>query len=136
MNFAAAILIWGIASRFVQERLVSLGRTAFSREIAIENLREDMYLGEIICRSKKKPTVEHVRHKGLYYFRAPKTRGMAGSFIDSDSLTSGQIDIIRRIGFKKVRVSETMPFAMFIFIGVLLTLVVKGNILIFLNNLM
>ncbi len=135
ISFSAAFIVWGVVRRFVQDRLISLSKIAFGKEISTSDLRPDMYLGVIICKTKKKPKSEHISYSGSYYYTIPKVRTAADSFIDSDSLTDEQIKTIRKIGFRKVMVSETLPFALFLFLGVIITLAVKGNILIFLKNL-
>ena len=50
--------------------------------------------------------------------------------VEAEGLTRKQIEKIRKLGFKKVKVSSTIPFAPIIFLGVIITLLVKGNILI------
>ena len=86
---------------------------------------------------KRLPDTEIIKYKGDYIIKKPKSSIEFDNFIDEEAegITKKQIYKIKDIGFAKIRVSQTIPFAPFIFLGVLLTILVKGNILIVIINL-
>jgi len=67
------------------------------------------------------------------HIKKVKSAFYADNFLDEESegLTQKQIEKIRAADIKKIRVSQMISFAPFIFLGVILTLIAKGNIIIF-----
>ena len=104
-----------------------------------------MVLSEVILKVNAKESKasgrinrEVVSYKGDYYVRRWKSSIVTDNFLDEEAegITQKQIDKIKKLGFNKIRVSQTIPFAPFIFLGVILTLLAKGNILIVVKNLL
>jgi hypothetical protein len=93
----------------------------FSREIEVDKLKQGMVLSEFI------------QQDGNNYLKKVKSAFYADNFLDEESegLTQEQIEKIKSTDIKKIRVSQMISFAPFIFIGVLITLIAKGNIIIF-----
>jgi len=135
VGFSALLIIWGLIRRLIQERVFSLSRTVFSREMSIRRLRPGMCLGETIKKSRKKPDSGFRKHDNVYFFKSQRAHTDSENFIETDSITKKQIDMLKKIGFRKIRVSQTLPFAPFIFFGAIVTILVKGNLLIFIRNL-
>ncbi len=86
---------------------------------------------------KKFSDTNIIRYKGDYFIQKPKSSFELDNFIgeEAEGLTRVQINKLKRIGVKMVKVSQTIPFAHFMFLGVILTIIVKGNILIVIKNL-
>ena len=147
-NFLILILVWRFAMGFLRGDLAKLGHAVFSREISINKLKPGMVLSEVIIKKpkitekelkelKKQPSIEIIKHNKEYYLKQPKSPFHFDRFIDEEpeGLTKEQIKQIKKIGIEKIKISQTIPFAPFIFVGALLTLVIKGNILSFLKSL-
>ncbi len=146
-EFLIIVIVWGIIFGFFQSGLYKLSSVVFSRAIEPKYLKPGMVLTE--CIEKKKlsvdllkelkahPEIKIIKRKGVCYIKKPKGFLSTGSFVDEESegLTLAQIKEIQNLGFKQLRVSQTIPFAPFIFAGVILTIIAKGNILIFIMKL-
>lgn len=99
----------------------NLSVEAFSRNIAIKNLKPGMILAESIIK------------KGSKYQKEKFTASNKDeNFIEeqAEGITSEDIKKIQKTGIKNIKVKQTIPFAPFLFFGVLLTIIAKGNILI------
>jgi len=102
--------------------VINLGVNSFSKEVSIKNLKPGMLLAERIVKKGKK----YVKKKNQSLFNLEK------GFIEEEAegLTEEDIKKIKKTNIKKIKIKQTIPFAPFIFLGVLLTLIAKGNILI------
>ncbi len=147
-NFLILILIWRFAIGFLRGGLAKLGHEVFSREVNINKLEPGMVLSEVIIKKpkitekelkelKKQPSIDLIEYNKEYYIKKPKSPLDFNRFIDEEpeGLTKDQIKQIKKIGIDKIKISQTIPFAHFIFIGTLLTLIFRGNILNFLKSL-
>lgn len=139
VSFAILIVTWRLIFGFFSGGASHLAREAFTKEIPAARLKPGMVLSDSIKAIGEKEAKEMQSkgakvavHKGGYYAQTPKSAFAAGNFIDEEAegLTKEQIKKIRQAGIKTVRVSQTMPFAPFIFLGVLITITAHGNILI------
>ena len=92
---------------------------------------------EKIMHMRKNQNIKILKSNKNYYIKKSKSYLDLNKFIDEESegLTKKQINVIKKIGFKTIRISQTIPFAPFIFLGVLITIIVKGNILILVKNI-
>jgi len=139
------VLIWKSIRTIYKRGMMKLGYDIFSSDVAVKELRPGMILSDCITRKDdigkehqdklNATNIENKVYRGKHYIKVP----MGGrSFFEEEpeGLTKHQIRKIKQIGFKKVRVSSTLPFAPFMFAGVLLTLLAKGNILIIITNLL
>lgn len=151
-SFLADLLILVFVWRFIKSLLTGsiskLAQEIFTKDIKVNELKQGMILSEIIQKKekltkqelndlKRLPDTEIIKYKGDYIIKKPKSSIEFDNFIDEEAegITKKQIYKIKDIGFAKIRVSQTIPFAPFIFLGVLLTILVKGNILIVIINL-
>ncbi len=99
--------------------ILDLSFEFFTKEISVNQLKPGMFLAERVFKEKGKIKKER---KFFSFFN------LDNSFLD-DKL----IDEIKSKDIKKIKVYETVPFAPFMFFGVILTLLVKGNIFYFLD---
>jgi prepilin signal peptidase PulO-like enzyme (type II secretory pathway) len=119
--FLILIILWEIIDSFLNFSISKLISNVFSREVEVNKLKPGMVLSEFIQKDENK----HIKKvKSAFY---------ADNFLDEESegLTQKQIEKIRAADIKKIRVSQMISFAPFIFLGVILTLIAKGNIIIF-----
>lgn len=141
-NFAILLVIWRFAIGFVTGSISELGREIFSKEMNVNDLKPGMLLSEFIERKEKMPEeelktlkkqgIEVIKTKGIYYIKKPKANFELNKFIDEEAegLSKEQIAMLEKTGIKKIKVAQTIPFAPLMFLGVILTLIAKGNILI------
>ncbi|MFH1511193.1 MAG: prepilin peptidase [Candidatus Woesearchaeota archaeon] len=99
-----------------------------SQDINASKLKPGMSLAETVGVSRSSKSRFSKKPRGLFDF---------GGFIneESEGLTKEQIGRLRATGFKTFKISESVPFAPFMFLGALATLFFKGNVLIILLNL-
>ena len=119
--FLILIILWEIIDSFLNFSISKLISNIFSNEVEVDKLKQGMVLSEFIQKDENK----HIKKvKSAFY---------ADNFLDEESegLTQKQIEKIRAADIKKIRVSQMISFAPFIFLGVILTLIAKGNIIIF-----
>lgn len=152
-NFIILILIWRFFVGFLRGGISKLGHEIFSKKIKVDKLKPGMILSETI-QKKEKITEQELkalkkqaktiltdititRYKKNYYIQKPKYSSDLDNFIkeEAEGLTQQQIDKIKKIGIKNIKVSQTIPFAPFIFLGVILTIISNGNILIVIKAL-
>jgi len=110
ISFLILIFIWRLFRGFFIGGVSMLGKELFSKEINVDKLKPGMILSEPI-------------------------KELENDDMESEGLTKQQINKIKDAGLKKIKISQTIAFAPFIFAGVLLTILVKGNILIVIMNL-
>ncbi|MBU4069704.1 MAG: hypothetical protein KJ646_01870 [Nanoarchaeota archaeon] len=147
-NFLMIILIWGFVKSFLNGGLSKFGENFFVKEVFVEKLRPGMVLEEIIIKKgkiSKKELIELqksqdigvIRYLGENYLKKVKSFQNLESFLggEPEGLTHSQIKKIQDMGIKKIKVSSTIPFAPFMFLGVIITLIVRSNILLFLKGL-
>ena len=67
--------------------------------------------------------------------KALKLEGYAEGLTESDAGKIMELFSKRRLNFSKIRIHQTLPFAPFIFLGVLLTLISRGSFVIFAGDL-
>jgi len=144
-DFLIIFFIWRLFKSLLAGSLSKISQEMFSKEVKVIDLKPGMVLSETIQKVtkpewdklKKLPDTELIKHKTFYYIKRAKSSTDTGGFIgeESEGLTNEQIRKIKGIGIKKILVSQTIPFAPFMFLGVILTVIVKGNILIVIKNL-
>ena len=86
---------------------------------------------------KKMAGIRVIQSKNNYYIVKPKATIEVNDFLEEEAegLTRAQINKIKNIGIKRIMINQTIPFAPFIFLGIVLTVLAKGNILIAVMNL-
>jgi len=137
------VLVWRTIRSIYRAGMLQIGHKIFSKEISPKKLRPGMVLSDCILRKKKLskeekeafgPDTEIKKHRGSHYI---KTIGGRSFFDDEpEGLTKSQILKIQDVGFEKIKISSTIPFAPFMFSGAILTLLANGNILISIVNLL
>jgi len=148
IDFLLLLFIWRFIMSFLTGSTNKLAQKIFAKDIDINKLKPGMVLSEIIEKKgkiseeelntlKKQDGTEVIKYKGEYYIKNIKSSITQNNYIDEEAegLTTRQISKISELGFKKIRVSQTMPFAPLIFLGVILTIIAKGNILILIQKL-
>lgn len=145
INFMSILFIWVFFRSFLINGIDIFGQEIFSKEISINNLKSGMILNDMITKINKKDleflkkegNAKITKYKGQYYSQNPKSFLCFNNFIDEESegVTKEQINLIKKIGIKTIKISQTIPFALFMFAGVLLTLIIKGSILAFIKGI-
>lgn len=144
-NFLLLLVVALLFRGFLEHETNALGKELFNEEIKVSKLKIGMVLGVIIVKKDKKELpllkkakLEIVKYKGNYYVQQPKSFLISANFLgeEAEGLTKEQIKLIKKMGFKKIRVSKTVSFAIFIFIGALLTLIIKGDFLSFFGKIL
>ncbi|MBW2977581.1 hypothetical protein KY331_01930 [Candidatus Woesearchaeota archaeon] len=144
IDLLVLVFVWKFFRSFLKGSLSKLGEEIFAKEIKIDKLKPGMILSEKLqkaskdeLKSLKKKDMKAIKYKGDYYIKKQKSKFELDDFIEEEAegLTKKQINKLKEIGVKKIKISQTIPFAPFMFFGVLLTLIVKGNILILVDFL-
>lgn len=145
LNFLFLILAWQTVFGFLSGGFSKLSYFVFSKRIHVNELKEGMILSDMIEKKEKitekeaefyeKNHIDFVRKKKAYYILKQKTEGENFLKESSEGLTKKQINMIKNLGFVKIRIGKTLPFAPFIFLGTIFTIIAKGNILILVKNL-
>lgn len=145
ITFFLIVLLWMFVITVLGGSLSSIGRVIFRKRIDVSQLKPGMFLGEVILqadksikeRLKKLKEIETVQLDDSYYLKGPATSlDQNKSMIElGEGITQSDINKIKATGFRKIYITQTIPFAPLIFLGVILTLLAKGNILIVIKNL-
>lgn len=143
ISFLMLVFVWRLIRSFLMGATIKMGSEIFTIDVGIDKLKPAMILGEAIQKKEKmsekelislknKKDVEMVQYNGAYYVKRPKSSFEYNCFIDEEAegLTKEQIRKIQQLGYKTAKVSQTIAFAPCMFLGMILTLIVKGNILI------
>lgn len=112
IDFLVLIFVWKLIRGFLSGSVSELGKEIFTKEVKVSELKPGMVLSESARRKEAKDILS-----------------------EAEGLTTEQIVQIRKNDIKKIRISQTIPFAPLMFLGVIITVVAKGNILIFIKNL-
>ncbi|MBN2112444.1 hypothetical protein JW707_05090 [Candidatus Woesearchaeota archaeon] len=140
VEFIMMLIIWRIFRSLMRHGLSSLSKDVFSKEISVKKLKPGMILSDKITKVKKlsKDEIKKVKDKEMIFVTKGNASYILGGYksakeyidVESEGLEKEHIEKIRKTGLKKVRISTTLPFAPLLFMGVLATLLIKGNILI------
>jgi prepilin signal peptidase PulO-like enzyme (type II secretory pathway) len=146
LDFLSLLAIWGILVGFFKGILDGLSRRVFSKKIRAADLKEGMILNESINRIskvsklqvsqlRKMDGTEIAKGKKSYYVKgaAATKKSIIGQ--ESEGLSKDEVKMIKSLGFKSLEISNTIPFSPFVFLGVLLTIIANGNILIYAANI-
>lgn len=131
-NAFSLFMLWILARGLIFE----LGFKLFTKDINISELREGVVPAEAIFKEKNEykkvkwnSGFISMENKDYLYEKTP------------EGLTKKEIKKIltlykdKKLKFKTIKAEQMVPFAPFMFLGVLLTLLAKGNILIVVKNL-
>ena len=122
---------------FLRFFILQLGFQTFTKEIKTKDLKPGMVPAEVI--EQKKTT----KKRAIQYFNIIQyIKDTRNKFFDikSEGFIKEDIKKIKQLAkkhpdFKTFRVQQTLPFAPFMFLGVLLTVLCYGNVFLFLNYL-
>jgi Flp pilus assembly protein protease CpaA len=132
LGFAAEMLILTCTYIITRIFLLELSFLSYSREVDLHLLRPGMVPAEEISFSfEKKPAMFQSllrSSSGVFHLRAE-------GLTEHDCRTLRRLKREGKLKFDHLRVYETLPFAIFLFIGVLLTYVMRGNLFIYLASL-
>ncbi len=134
ISFIILLLVWRILFGFVNGTLLKLFGDILSEKVAVNDLERGMVLSEEIVAVKSvseaesaaltKNKVEKVRYDGRIYMQTSLLpHGKKIIEATGEGLGRKDILLLEKAGFKKVRISATIPFAPFVFIGALLTII-------------
>lgn len=142
-EFMIMALIWIIAIGFLNKIINLLSNEFFIKKVGTDRLENGMIINDLIeirdklTRKEKEERLsagaEIKRHNGIYYIRLEDNEKNINK--EEIELTRKKINELRQAGFNEIRIKQTIRLAPFIFIGVISTLIIKGNILIYLRNL-
>ena len=142
IDLAVIVFVWRLFRSFLKGSLSILGEEIFAKDIKVDKLKLGMILSETVEKISKdrlgyfkKQNIKVIKCKSGYYIRRKKSRFELDDFIEEEGLTEKQINKLKKVGIESIKISQTIPFAPFMFFGVLLTLIVKGNILILVDFL-
>ena len=111
----------------------------FTREINVKDIKAGNILAEGVYFNKKSKKYEKsgILQPGPAEDARENLRleGYAEGLTESDAEKIRELCSKRRLNFSKIRIHQTLPFAPFIFLGVLLTLASQGNFVIFVKDL-
>jgi len=66
----------------------------------------------------------------------PKGKTIETGIFDTITLHKSDVNLLKNIGFEEYSISEIVPFALFIFIGVIITYIIRENIVNFIVSLL
>jgi len=130
-TFVFFILMFLVLRYFILE----LGFIRFTTSVPINNLVEGMVPAELIYKQEN----EYIRTKMLFFSFLGYIRHTNSIFdMKSEGLSCKDILKIKKLAkkhddFKTFQIQQTLPFAIFLFLGVVITLIARGNIFIFLR---
>ena len=118
---------------FFRMFLLNLGFFSLTMNIEVKNLKPGMMPAEMIHFERKKYTKRKIIYFSFFdYLRESRTKGEFD--FQAEGLTKKGINKIKRLAkkhknLKNIRIQQTMPFAPFLFLGAVLTLIGSGNFL-------
>ncbi len=135
IHFLTNLLVTSLILIFFRFYLLTLAYYVFSYPVYIENLKEGMLPAEDIIQVSKNKFIKK-KHLQRSFIQALISRTNEHSILKSlpDGLTKEEIAFIQQLhsrGFLKdhtLNIYREFPFAPFMFIGVLITLIAGGNI--------
>jgi len=125
-QFLVLFIIWIILRSFI----LNLGSKYFIKDIKITDLKEGMIPIGAIYEEKEKKKKVNISSKKEPLFKAIP-----------EGLREEEVKKIKNLYFNKklqgdtIKIKQTVPFATFIFLGVILTILCKGNSITFIRNI-
>lgn len=105
---------------------------SLTKEVDIKLLKKGMIPAEAVYVEGGKYKKQESMFFGLFTYLGERTRQRNYLFHPTEPLNEKNINNLKRLGkelgFEHLRIQQIVPFAPFLFIGVLLTLLVQGNI--------
>lgn len=113
----------------------------FSKKIKINELKEGMIISEIIYKENsnyKKISIElnpNKKPQQSKQYLALEAHKEGNALTKKDIKKLKSLYKLKKLGFSNLEIQQTMPFAPVLFLGVLLTLISRGNFVIFLRDI-
>lgn len=130
------ILILFILLRFL---IIRMSFYFLTREVDINLLKKGMLPAESVYVEKEKYKKQDLMFFSLFAYLQEKTKKRNYLFPPTDPLSEENVKKLKKLekklGFEHLRVQQTVPFAPFLFFGVLLTLLAQGNVFIVIGML-
>jgi len=122
------VLVFIILRFFV----IHMGFYFFTKEMDIKLLKQGMVPAEAVYEEKGKYKKQELIFYSLFGYLIEKTKKRKYLFEPtSEGLTEEAVKKLKKLekklGFEHLRIQQTIPFAPFMFFGVLLTIILKGN---------
>lgn len=131
INFLILVLAFVIIRFFV----LSMGFYCFTKEMDTKLLKPGMLPAETVFKEKGEYRKQEIIFYSLFGYLEEKSKNkeyLIGPA--SEGLTEKDIKELRKLekqpGFEHLRVQQTIPFAPYLFLGVILTIIFKGNVFI------
>ncbi|MCG2718331.1 MAG: hypothetical protein L6408_05795 [Nanoarchaeota archaeon] len=126
--FLFMVLMFVILRFFV----ISMGFHIFTKEVDIALLQKGMIPAEGVYKEKDRYKKQAFRFYTLLNYLSEKTKKRDYLFEStSEGLTEKDVkklkNLEKKLGFEHLRVQQTIPFAPYMFLGVLLTIIFQGN---------
>jgi hypothetical protein len=128
--FIFLLFIWMIATYLLSDGIFFIGESLFTELVSTDKLKPGMVLYERIVKDRKGDDVFYRKEKKQPF---EVSKGIFSE--ESEGVSPDQIKKIHSTGIKDIRVSKTIPFAPFLFLGVILTLLLSGSLLVVLKNM-
>lgn len=115
---------------FIRFFALTLGFETFTKEVKIDSLKQGMIPAELIIKTKNGYEKQKALYFGMFtYFQQKNEKSLIQ--LTGEGLTDGDIKILKKIKPKlkseSLAIQTTVSFAPFMFCGVLLTILFKGN---------
>lgn len=142
IQFWKIFVLWFLVFLITRFFILDLGFQTFTTAIKIKDLQEGMVPAEIVYEDKSKKELKKKKFLHFSFFEYLKEEKSKRIFdMSSEGLSKQDIFKLRQLkkkhpDLKVFRVQQTLPFAPFMFFGVILTLISNGNVFIFLTYLL
>lgn len=128
--FVYQFLIILVIFVFIRFFALTLGFKTFTKEVKIDSLKQGMIPAELIIKTEKGYEKQEALYFGVFtYFQQKNKKSLIQ--LTAEGLTEEDIKILKKIKPKlrseSLAIQTTVSFAPFMFGGVLLTLLFKGN---------
>lgn len=141
-DFLVILLVWKVLRSFFRGGLSRVAQEMSRKNIAVVDLQPGMFVCESITVKSKMthPEFERLRKEwrtdvwvqgGVAYIKKERTLLQGGGILVSspEGLTQRQAAWLQTLGFSHYRITKDIHFAPLLFIGVLVTIALRGNLL-------
>jgi hypothetical protein len=113
--------------------IIKMGFLSLTKKTDLGLLREGMVPAEVICKNDGKYEKQDWVFFSVFDHFQERISGKDYLFDPTQPLTKQDINKIsalrKKLGFKHLRIQQTLPFAPFLFFGILLTLLINGDVI-------
>lgn len=131
LSFLYQFMVLFVIFIFLRFFVITLGFSVFKKEVEIGSLKPGMVPAEEVIQSKKRYRKQKVLYFGIFPLFQKKAGRKSVIKSTAEGLTEKDIRVLEKLkhklGFESLAIQTTIPFAPFIFAGVLLTILFKGN---------